>query len=97
MLGVSAPHAIHVHAKSREFNAQGEETQIDYRMCLEALKTAGYAGAISIEYEGDGDPAIGIKRTRELIEKYAVKNTLHVHRDVRFSLVLHGERDPLLI
>ncbi len=27
-------------------------------------------GVISIEYEGDGDPAIGIKRTRELIEKY---------------------------
>ena len=65
-----APHAIHVHAKSREFNAQGEETQIDYRMCLSALKAAGYDGVISIEYEGDGDPAIGIKRTRELIEKY---------------------------
>jgi sugar phosphate isomerase/epimerase len=34
------------------------------------LKAAGYAGAISIEYEGDGDPALGIRRTRELIEKY---------------------------
>lgn len=66
-----APHAIHVHAKSREFNAQGEETQIDYRMCVDALKSAGYAGAISIEYEGDGDPAIGIKRTRELLARYA--------------------------
>ncbi len=38
-----APHAIHVHAKSREFDTQGEETQIDYRMCLSALKAAGYA------------------------------------------------------
>ncbi|NTU63841.1 MAG: sugar phosphate isomerase/epimerase [Chloroflexi bacterium] len=65
-----APHAIHVHAKSRDFDVQGEETQIDYRMCLRALKSAGYAGAISIEYEGEGDAAIGIKRTRELIEKY---------------------------
>jgi sugar phosphate isomerase/epimerase len=65
-----ASHAIHVHAKSRMFDAQGEETQIDYGMCLSALKTAGYAGVISIEYEGDGDAAIGIKRTRELIEKY---------------------------
>jgi sugar phosphate isomerase/epimerase len=65
-----APHAIHVHAKSRAFDAQGEETQIDYRMCLEALKAANYGGAISIEYEGDGDPAIGIMRTRALIEKY---------------------------
>jgi L-ribulose-5-phosphate 3-epimerase len=70
-LGSLAPHAIHVHAKSREFNAQGEETQIDYRMCLSALKSAGYAGVISIEYEGDGDPAIGMKRTRDLIEKYS--------------------------
>jgi sugar phosphate isomerase/epimerase len=69
-LGSLAPHAIHAHAKSREFNAQGEETQIDYRMCMEALKAAGYAGAISIEYEGHGDPALGIMRTRELIEKY---------------------------
>ena len=65
-----APHAIHVHAKSRAFDAQGEETQIDYRMCVGALKAAGYAGAISIEYEGHDDPALGIKRTRELIEKY---------------------------
>jgi sugar phosphate isomerase/epimerase len=65
-----APHAIHVHAKSRAFDAQGEETQIDYRMCLSALKSVNYSGAISIEYEGDGDPAIGIKRTRELIERY---------------------------
>jgi sugar phosphate isomerase/epimerase len=66
-----APHAIHVHAKSREFDAQGEETQIDYRMCLAALKAANYNGAISIEYEGEVDPAIGITRTRALIEKYA--------------------------
>jgi len=65
-----APHAIHVHAKSLAFDAQGEETQIDYGMCLSVLKAAGYGGMISIEYEGDGDPADGIKRTRELIEKY---------------------------
>jgi sugar phosphate isomerase/epimerase len=66
-----APHAIHVHAKSREFDVQGEETQIDYRMCLDALKAVNYTGAISIEYGGDGDAAIGITRTRALIEKYA--------------------------
>ncbi len=69
-LGSLAPHAIHVHAKSREFNTSGEEKHIDYRMCLSALKSTGYQGMISIEYEGDGDPADGIKRTRELIEKY---------------------------
>jgi sugar phosphate isomerase/epimerase len=66
-----APHAIHVHAKSREFNPSGDEEHIDYRMCLNALKSVGYAGAISIEYEGDGDTANGINRTRKLIEKYS--------------------------
>ncbi len=65
-----APHAIHVHAKARDFNAQGEETQIDYRMCLSALKSVGYRGVISIEYEGAGEAATGIQRTRDLIEKY---------------------------
>jgi sugar phosphate isomerase/epimerase len=66
-----APHAIHVHAKSHEFDAQGEETQIDYRVCMGALTATGYLGVISIEYEGKGEPAIGIQRTRALIEKYA--------------------------
>ncbi len=65
-----APHAIHVHAKAREFNTAGDEKVIDYRMCVSVLKTSGYAGAISIEYEGDGDPASGISRARELIEKW---------------------------
>lgn len=65
------PHAIHVHAKSRGFKSDGEEATIDYRMCLSALKSAGYEGAISIEYEGAEDAALGIKRTRDLIEKYS--------------------------
>jgi sugar phosphate isomerase/epimerase len=65
-----APYAIHVHAKSKAFGDNGEETTIDYRACLSALKDAKYDGAISIEYEGDGDAATGIHRTRDLIEKY---------------------------
>jgi sugar phosphate isomerase/epimerase len=65
-----APYAIHVHAKSRTFDANGEETAIDYRMCLSALKDVKYDGAISIEYEGDGDATAGIHQTRDLIEKY---------------------------
>ncbi|MBI5567654.1 MAG: sugar phosphate isomerase/epimerase, partial [Chloroflexi bacterium] len=65
-----APYAIHVHAKSRAFDEAGEEATIDYRTCLSALKAAKYDGAISIEYEGDGDAATGIQKTRDLIEKY---------------------------
>jgi sugar phosphate isomerase/epimerase len=42
-LGSLAPHAMHVHAKSREFSAQGEETQIDYRMrgCADVGRLCG--------------------------------------------------------
>lgn len=64
-----APHALHVHAKSRVFTSDGEEATIDYRFCCETLKAAGYDGAISIEYEGQGEAAAGIHRTRDLIEK----------------------------
>ncbi len=69
-IGQLAPQAIYVHAKSRAFDAQGEETQIDYRMCLSALKAAHYDGVISVEYEGDGDPVLGIKQTHALIAKW---------------------------
>ncbi len=65
-----APLAIHVHAKSHNFGPDGEETKIDYGAALGALKAANYDGAISIEYEGDGDPVEGIRNTRALIEKH---------------------------
>jgi L-ribulose-5-phosphate 3-epimerase len=65
-----APLAIHAHAKSREFGPDGQETQIDYRVALSALGAAGYDGTISIEYEGEGDPVEGIRKTRALIEQH---------------------------
>ena len=65
-----APHTIHVHAKSYSFSADGEETKINYRAAMEALRAAGYDGVLSIEFEGDGAAADGIRKTRNLIEKY---------------------------
>jgi sugar phosphate isomerase/epimerase len=67
---VLAPHAIHVHCKSHAFDANGEETKINYGAAMQALRSAGYDGVLSIEFEGDGPPADGIRRTRLLIEKY---------------------------
>jgi sugar phosphate isomerase/epimerase len=66
-----APYAIHVHAKALAFDDTGEEATIDYRSALSILKAAHYVGALSIEYEGDGEAAQGIHRTRDLIEKYS--------------------------
>jgi len=65
-----APRAVHVHAKSYDFDAAGEETAIDYRRCLAIFKEAGYDGAFSVEYEGGGDPVQGSLRTRQLILRY---------------------------
>lgn len=65
-----APHAIHVHAKSRSFDQAGEETQINYRHRLSVLRQACYNGAITIEYEGNEPPAAGIRNTQALIERY---------------------------
>jgi L-ribulose-5-phosphate 3-epimerase len=64
-----APHAIHVHAKSFAFGSDGEETKINYRAAMQALRAAGYDGVLSIEFEGDGSPADGIRRTKALIER----------------------------
>ncbi len=65
-----APHAIHVHCKSHSFDADGEETKINYGAAMQTLRTAGYDGVLSIEFEGDGSPADGVRKTKSLIVKY---------------------------
>jgi sugar phosphate isomerase/epimerase len=65
-----APRALHVQAKSWQFDDQGEETRIDYRRVMQILRDHHYSGAVAIEFEGTGDELAGIDRTRELIRKY---------------------------
>ena len=65
-----APYAIHAHAKAGQFTESGEEVHIDYAAEFAILQRAGYRGPLVIEYEGAGDPAVGIQRTRELIERH---------------------------
>ncbi len=62
-----ARHAIHAHARAHTFDAQGRETHADYTACIAALQQAGYQGWMSIQYEGQDDPALGIMQTAELI------------------------------
>ena len=62
------PYATAVSAKSYDFNAEGQETTIDYGRMLEIVKDAGYTGYIGIEYEGQNLPAEeGINATRDLL------------------------------
>lgn len=65
-----APYAIHAHAKAGQFTESGDEARIDYATEFAILQQAGYRGSLVIEYEGEGDPEVGIGRTRDLIERY---------------------------
>jgi sugar phosphate isomerase/epimerase len=69
-LELLAPVAKYVHASSSAFNAQGEETTIDYQAALATLGEFGYDGVIAIEYAGQGDAAQGVLQTKRLINKY---------------------------
>ena len=65
-----APYAIHVHAKAGQFTVSGEEANIDYPTELAILTQAGYRGPLVIEYEGDGDPTVGIQRAADLVRRH---------------------------
>ena len=58
------------HAKCLTFKDDGEEATVDYGKILGYLKAVNYKGAISIEFEGGGDPVEGVKKSRDLIIKH---------------------------
>ena len=56
-------------AKAKEFDANGNEINVDYRRMLKIVKDSGYRGYIGIEFEGHGvDPIEGINTTKRLIQ-----------------------------
>ena len=58
-----------VSAKSYEFDAEGNETKIDYAKMLKIVVDASYKGFVGIEYEGKGDEYEGVHATRKLLLK----------------------------
>ena len=62
-----APRALHVQAKCWRFDSRGEETSIDFGRCLALLRSAGYRGPISIEYEGGKNELASCIAARDLI------------------------------
>lgn len=64
------PFAHGVSAKTFDFDANGNETTIDYTRMLKIVKEAGYKGHIGVEYEGSRlSEEEGIKATRDLLLK----------------------------
>lgn len=72
VMGVSEflPYAKGVSAKSYDFDSNGNETLLPYRILLQKVRDSGFDGHIGIEYEGNrlSEPE-GIRATRALIEK----------------------------
>ena len=66
------PYAKAVSAKSYNFDADGNETTIDYKKMLQIVKEHGYSGYIGVEYEGGAlSEKEGIMATKKLLEKLA--------------------------
>ncbi|MFM1877180.1 MAG: hypothetical protein RLZZ241_46 [Bacteroidota bacterium] len=66
------PFAKAVSAKAHDFDANGNETHIDYVRMLQIVKDAGYTGFVGVEYEGSElGEAEGIIATRDLMLKAA--------------------------
>ena len=64
-----APYAYHTHVKAIAFDNYGNESTIDYPKALGILARTGYQAALSIEFEGEGDPATGVTKMRDLLVK----------------------------
>ena len=58
------------HAKGLEFDAQGNETKFNFARCMEISKRAGFKGIYSIEFEGPGDPYVGVQKTLDELLRF---------------------------
>jgi sugar phosphate isomerase/epimerase len=69
-LRLLAEHAVLLHAKSYRFDVHGHETRIDYPGLLPIFHEAGFAGPVTVEFEGFGDDLEGCLKTRDLLRRY---------------------------
>lgn len=70
------PFARGVSAKTYDFDAEGDETTIDYPRMMKIVFAAGYRSRVGIEYEGErlSEPD-GIRATKALLER--IRGDLH--------------------
>lgn len=58
------------HAKTFQFNEQGDEVHVDYRIIAERVKQTGFNGPVLIEYMGRGNDLDGTLKTRDLLNRH---------------------------
>lgn len=63
-----APYATVVHAKAHGFDREGVQGPMDLAHALGILRTTGFDGPVTIEYEGiSGDPWLNTRRTVAIV------------------------------
>jgi sugar phosphate isomerase/epimerase len=67
-----APYAKFVHAKTYEFDADGNETTLDIPRIIGIMRKSGYDGYVSVEFEGPTDEYEGIDATVALLRRCGV-------------------------
>lgn len=68
-LTLMAPHAAVVHAKTYDFDADGNFNDFNFTRCLRIFQDSGYDGHLSVEFEGRGPQPEGVQQTIELIRR----------------------------
>lgn len=62
-----APYTVLVHAKTYYGGGVWYELDLDYSQIFKILKDVGYRGYLSIEFEGNEDPMVGVERTKQML------------------------------
>ena len=61
--GALAERANLYHLKTTTFDASGRETTLPQERLWVLLHAVGYDGAVTIEFQGDGEPAAGVRHS----------------------------------
>ena len=82
------PYAKGVSAKSYAFDAEGNETTIDYPRIIKIVLDADYHGYIGIEFEGEISENEGVLATKRLLER--IREASGTSRRRRHSIAGEG-------
>lgn len=61
------PYAKAVHAKTKDIDEKLNHPAFDLAKCVRIAREAGYDGYLGIEYEGEGEPVEGVKRSVRIL------------------------------
>ncbi|MGC9316988.1 MAG: sugar phosphate isomerase/epimerase family protein [Armatimonadota bacterium] len=64
------PFSHHMHAKTHEFDEDGEDAEYSMERVLAICKACGTESVLSIEFEGSMDQKEGVRMTRDLLQRY---------------------------